>query len=158
MLLIEDTMNSHHQRIIQIVRQFPENSMKLLLENPLNVRDLLLIAAAEMVQWIDFNGLRLDRTSFVQRDYRHVESDVVLTAVPSSGSIFLEWLGALTGDANPQRITVQGDTVTTAVFITRLDAAARIEDHLLTGSGSGLDVNRDGKIDVADIIYVLKPE
>jgi hypothetical protein len=67
-------------KLQQIVRQFPENSMKLLLENPKNVRDLLVLAGADVVKLVDLNRLRLIQTTFVQRDYRHLESDVVLVA------------------------------------------------------------------------------
>jgi Putative transposase, YhgA-like len=67
-------------RIRQMVRQFPENGMKLLLENPANVRDLLRIAIGDLVKSIDFDGMQRIQTTFVARDYRHVESDVVLTA------------------------------------------------------------------------------
>jgi predicted transposase YdaD len=54
--------------------------MKLLLENSWNVRDLLLLTREEVVELIDFDRLTLVPTTFVQRDYRHVESDVVLQA------------------------------------------------------------------------------
>src|SRR5262245_47056475 len=69
-----------HPRVAQIVRQFPENGMKLLLENSRNVRDLLVLAGADVVALIDFGRLTRVPTTFVQRDYRHVESDVVFRA------------------------------------------------------------------------------
>src|SRR2546421_12893509 len=68
------------RRLLQIVRQFRENGLKLLLEHPANVSDLLHVAGAEGLDLIDWDGLSLDRTTCVQRDYRHVESDVVLHA------------------------------------------------------------------------------
>lgn len=67
-------------RIRQIVRRFPENGMKLLLENPANVRDLLNIASTDLAGLIDFDRMKRIQTTFVARDYRHVESDVVLVA------------------------------------------------------------------------------
>ena len=67
-------------RVLQIVRQFWENAIKLLLENPKNVRDLLALAEADVVKRIDLRRVELIRTTFVERDYRHVESDVVLVA------------------------------------------------------------------------------
>ena len=67
-------------RVLQIVRQFWENAIKLLLENPKNVRDLLALAGADVVKRIDLRRVELIRTTFVERDYRHVESDVVLVA------------------------------------------------------------------------------
>jgi hypothetical protein len=59
-------------------RQFPENGLKLLLQWPLNVRDILRIARYKQVDAIDYDRLQVDPTTNVQRDYRHVESDVVL--------------------------------------------------------------------------------
>src|SRR5689334_1213287 len=67
-------------RIEQIARQFKANGMKLLLENPSNVQDLLTMVAADWARQIDFHRLQLVQTTFVQRDYRHVESDLVLMA------------------------------------------------------------------------------
>ena len=67
-------------RVLQIVRQFWENAIKLLLENPKNVGDLLALAGADVVKRIDLRRVELIRTTFVERDYRHVESDVVLVA------------------------------------------------------------------------------
>lgn len=59
-------------------RQFPENGLKLLLQQPLNLQDLLQIAHCEYTDEIDFHRIQPDPTTFVQRDYRHVESDLVL--------------------------------------------------------------------------------
>jgi predicted transposase YdaD len=67
-------------RIRELVRHFPENGMKLMLENPKNVRDLLLLTGAKMVGLIDYDRMKQVQTTFVERDYRHVESDVVLIA------------------------------------------------------------------------------
>ncbi|HKI38107.1 MAG TPA: Rpn family recombination-promoting nuclease/putative transposase [Gemmataceae bacterium] len=64
----------------EMVRRFPENGVKLLLENRLNVRDLFFLTEQEIVTLIDFLRLKLVRGTFVGRDYRHVESDIVLTA------------------------------------------------------------------------------
>jgi hypothetical protein len=67
-------------RIRTIVRQFAQNGMKLLLENPHNVRDLLSIPELEIVKQIDFDHMTRLHTTFVQPDYRHLEADVVLRA------------------------------------------------------------------------------
>jgi translation elongation factor EF-Ts len=67
-------------RVLQIVRQFWENAIKLLLENPQNVRELLALAGADVVKRIDLRRVELVRTTFVERDYRHMESDIVLVA------------------------------------------------------------------------------
>jgi hypothetical protein len=69
-------------RVAQFVRNFAENAMKLLLENPGNVRDLLTLGRAEVLDLIDFDGMEPAGKSFVARDYRHIEADMVLTAPP----------------------------------------------------------------------------
>ncbi len=67
-------------RIRALVRQFTENGIKMLLENSRNVRELLAIGEVSVLDLIDFDHMRRVPTSFVQRDYRHVEADVVLRA------------------------------------------------------------------------------
>ncbi len=67
-------------RIREIIRRFKENGMKLLLENPGNAQDFLAILETDVVQWIDFPRMQVLRTTFVKRDWRHVEADVVLRA------------------------------------------------------------------------------
>jgi len=64
----------------QIIRHFPENGMKLLLEDACNVCELLALAPSDLPRLVDFGRLALVRTTFVARDFRHVEADVVLTA------------------------------------------------------------------------------
>jgi hypothetical protein len=68
------------RRMREFARRFPENGMKLLLEHPLNVHDLLQLTESALIPAIDFGGMKRVGTTFVQRDYRHVECDVVLTA------------------------------------------------------------------------------
>jgi hypothetical protein len=63
-----------------LVRNFPENGPKLLLENPANVRDLLVLLKEPAVLDIDFAGLTVERSHFVQADYQHVALDVLLKA------------------------------------------------------------------------------
>jgi hypothetical protein len=65
-------------RIEDFARLFPQNGLKLLLCRGLNVRDLLQIGRSRYVKDIDFAQLKPDVTSYAQRDYRHVESDIVL--------------------------------------------------------------------------------
>lgn len=67
-------------RLRRIVRQFPENGLKLLLETPANVRELLQLTGTAFVELIDFERLTRSRTTFVSRDFRHAEADVVLQA------------------------------------------------------------------------------
>ncbi len=73
-------MDLNKERVRQFVRRFTENGVKLLLEDPGNVRDLLVLAGAAMVGRIDFGRMEVVRTTYVQRDYRHIESDMVLSA------------------------------------------------------------------------------
>jgi predicted transposase YdaD len=72
-------------RIQEIVRQFPENGMKLLLHNPQNARDLLALAGTDLLGQMDFARLAVDPTSYVASDFRHVESDLVLTVPLRTG-------------------------------------------------------------------------
>jgi hypothetical protein len=67
-------------RIEQFVRNFAQNGMKLLLEDPGNVQDLLTLGRAEVLDLIDFAGMKPAGTSYVARDYRPIEADIVLTA------------------------------------------------------------------------------
>jgi predicted transposase YdaD len=67
-------------RWVEIGRKFPENGIKLLLEDPRNVAELLPLTHDEVVGLIDFDRMRRVPTSFVGRDFRHVESDVLLKA------------------------------------------------------------------------------
>jgi hypothetical protein len=67
-------------RIREIIRRFPENGLKLLLEDPRNVADLLHLTGSALIGRIDFDRLELVRTTFVTRDYRNVEADLVLRA------------------------------------------------------------------------------
>ncbi len=64
----------------EIGRKFPENGIKLLLEDPRNVADLLPLTHDKIIRLIDFPRMIRVPTSFVGRDFRHVESDVLLTA------------------------------------------------------------------------------
>jgi hypothetical protein len=79
---------------MQIVRQFTENGLKLLLEHPHNTEDLVRLSGTPLFAWINFNELEIDRTTFVQPDYRHLESDLVLKA-PLRARGELTWQGTL---------------------------------------------------------------
>jgi len=63
-----------------LTRNFPENGMKVLLEHPGNVRDLLALTGGEIVQHIDLDRMHLVSGTFIASDYRHRASDVVLMA------------------------------------------------------------------------------
>jgi hypothetical protein len=65
-------------RVQEIVRHFRENGLKLLLHRPANTRDLLLLAGAPHLDRLDFARMRIDPTSYIASDYRHLASDLVL--------------------------------------------------------------------------------
>ena len=67
------------ERVLRLVRQFPENGLKQVLSRAANMRDLLSLARATMLPRLDFSGLRVDPTTYVTAEYRHVSSDLVLT-------------------------------------------------------------------------------
>jgi hypothetical protein len=68
------------ERLERLIRNFPENGLKVLLEHPANVHDLLQILQVRLVPRIDFGRMRVEPAHFVERDYSHLESDVVLQA------------------------------------------------------------------------------
>jgi predicted transposase/invertase (TIGR01784 family) len=68
------------ERLDALARDFPQNGIKLLLEDAHNVQDLFIVGDVDVIDLIDFERLTLDRTSYVLRDYRHIESDLVLRA------------------------------------------------------------------------------
>ena len=63
-----------------LARNFQENGMKLLLEHPGNVRDLLALTGEDLVRPIDLDRMRLLSGTFITREFRHRASDVVLVA------------------------------------------------------------------------------
>jgi len=75
-----------HESVARMARQFPENGMKLLLEHPRNVRDLLALTGSDLAARIDTDQMQLLPTTFIRPDYRHVESDVVLRAPWKDGA------------------------------------------------------------------------
>ena len=56
-------------------------------------------------------------------------TDVVLTATPATGWSFTGWSGDLTGTANPETVTMDGDRTVTATFT--------IDTHILTVNVTG---------------------
>jgi predicted transposase YdaD len=60
------------------VRHFRENGLKLLLHDPGNVRDLLALRDPARAARCDFARLRIDPTSYVAADYRHLAAALVL--------------------------------------------------------------------------------
>jgi hypothetical protein len=67
-------------RVLEIVRHFRENGLKLLLQHHDNARDLLALAGTSLLDRIDFARMSVDPTSYVASDYRHLASDLVLRA------------------------------------------------------------------------------
>jgi hypothetical protein len=67
-------------RLVQLARNFNENGMKLMLEHRYNVRDLLRLTQTDLAGRLNFRRLTREPTTYVQRDYRHVESDLLFQA------------------------------------------------------------------------------
>ena len=57
-----------YPKLLDLVRRFPENGMKLMLEDPQNVCDLLAILGTDLRRLIDFSRMKLVQTTFVERD------------------------------------------------------------------------------------------
>jgi predicted transposase YdaD len=65
-------------RVLEIIRHFRENGLKLLLENPANARELLALTATHLLDRMDFAHMAVDPTTYIAADYRHLASDLVL--------------------------------------------------------------------------------
>jgi predicted transposase YdaD len=65
-------------RVVEIIRHFRENGLKLLLEHPANARELLTLTATPLHDRMDFARMKVDPTSYIAADYRHLASDLVL--------------------------------------------------------------------------------
>jgi hypothetical protein len=59
------------------VREFPDRGTRWLLESPGNVRELVRLVAADLVERLDFSRLQQVRTTFVSDTLRRQESDLV---------------------------------------------------------------------------------
>jgi hypothetical protein len=60
------------------VRHFHENGLKLLLHDPANVRDLLMLRDPVRAARIDFTRMTVEPTTYIAADYRHLCADLVL--------------------------------------------------------------------------------
>jgi hypothetical protein len=67
-------------RLLELIRHFPENGVRFLLENSRNPTDLVALARQDWLSWLDLAKLQPARTRFVQADFRHVEADLIFTA------------------------------------------------------------------------------
>src|ERR1019366_5245854 len=67
-------------RLRLLVRNFPENGLKVVLGNSGNIHDLLQLLDVQLLPRIDFTKMHPVPGHFVGRDYRHLESDLVLQA------------------------------------------------------------------------------
>lgn len=63
----------------RIVRNFPENGLKVLLSNAANLQDVLQLLRVKLRTLLDFSQLHVEPTRFIHRNYRHLEADLVLT-------------------------------------------------------------------------------
>src|SRR4051794_19766786 len=66
--------------IDRLIRNFPENRLKMMLEHPGNVRDVLGILAVRFIDRIDFSRMEVEPAQFVGPDFRHLAADLVLRA------------------------------------------------------------------------------
>jgi hypothetical protein len=73
-------------RVLEIIRHFRENGLKLLLQHPGNARDLLALSGTSLLDRIDFAHMTVDPTTYIASDYRHLTSDLVLQAPFRSGT------------------------------------------------------------------------
>ena len=55
-------------RVREIVRQFRENGLKLLLHHPANARDLLALTGTCLLDRIDFARMTVDPTTYIASD------------------------------------------------------------------------------------------
>jgi len=62
---------------IAIIREFPDRSIKWLLETPENVRGLLLVVARDIAEHLDFTRVRRLPRSFIPDDLRKREADLI---------------------------------------------------------------------------------
>jgi hypothetical protein len=70
----------HRDELTPLIREFPDRSIRWLLETPDNIRGLLLAVAADLAERIDYTQLqRLDRT-FIPDSFGKREADMVFVA------------------------------------------------------------------------------
>ena len=77
---------SKRKRLLLLVRHFHQNRLKFMLEHSGNVRDLLQLLDVQLLPRIDFSQMHVVPGRFIARDYRHLESDLVLQAPIQSGA------------------------------------------------------------------------
>ena len=66
-------------RLKQFTRQMPESSIQLLLESNENVRDIFAIVDPDRVELLDFERLERIKTTFIPKDLRKLEADMLYT-------------------------------------------------------------------------------
>lgn len=97
-------------RVREFVRHFPENGMKLLLQTPANVHDLLTLGEVGVLDQLDLERMTIDPTTYVSADYRHAASDVVLSVprrTPRSRKKRTLWLTILIEhQSEPDRLMI----------------------------------------------------
>ena len=60
------------------IRHFPDRSSRWLLSDTENVRALLELVAADVVEYLDFSGMEQINTSFIDNDFGEREADIAL--------------------------------------------------------------------------------
>jgi len=70
-----------------MIREFPDQAIRLILETPDIVRGLLLVAISDLAKQINYDKLQQLNRTFIMDNFRKLEADMVFTApfVDSSG-------------------------------------------------------------------------
>jgi len=68
------------EEIIALIREFPDRSIRWLLETPDNLYGLLLISIGDLAKRIDYKRLEQLNRTFIQEDFRKREADMVFIA------------------------------------------------------------------------------
>jgi uncharacterized repeat protein (TIGR02543 family) len=68
-----------------------------------------------------------------------IDTTIILTAIPTTGSTFTGWSGDLTGTANPATLTMNGDKTVTATFTQSNSPSTRVFNAASTNDIQGWD-------------------
>jgi len=70
----------HLDKQIELIREFPDRSIKWLLETPDNLHSLLLVVAENLADMIDYKRIKLLDRTFISDDFKKLEADLVFKA------------------------------------------------------------------------------
>ena len=72
--------NIQKDELLNLIREFPDRSVKWLLETPENVRGLLLIADKNLAKHINYEKLERINQTFILDSFRKLEADMLFVA------------------------------------------------------------------------------